>query len=96
MDLSRSKGFSINDGVDKDTYLETAYTLHYLSIDNTTTALAKLGPTDINRVFRQIKIEPSDIDLFGMYFENYYYLNLSVLFGYRHGSKIFQRCTDAT
>ena len=86
----------MNDGVDKNIYLETAYTLHYPSMDNITTVLVKLGPAaqlykiDISCTFLQIKIDHSDIDLLGMYFQNQYYLNLLIAFGYRHCSKIFR------
>ena len=101
MDLSWPKGLSLNNGVTKDMYLDTPYTLHYPSIDNITAALSKLGPgahlfkIDISRAFRQIKIDPGDIDLLGMKFQGQYFIDLSVAFGYRHGSKIFQHCTDA-
>ena len=46
-------------------------------------------------VFHQIKVYPGDIDLPGFKFKNKYFLDLSVAFGYRNGSQIFQRCTDA-
>ena len=101
MDLSWPKGFSINNGVDKDKYLDTSYLLNYPSIDNITASLCKLGPAaqlfkiDISRAFRQIKIYPGDIDLLGLKVHDQYFLDLSVPFGYRHGSKIFQRCTDS-
>ena len=61
MDLSWPKGLSLNNGVTKDMYLDTPYTLYYPSIDNITAALSKLGPgaqlfkIDISRAFRQIK-----------------------------------------
>ena len=50
---------------------------------------------DISRAFRQIKIDPADIDLLGLQFQDQYFLDQSVAFGFRHGSLIFQRCTDA-
>ena len=74
-----------NDGVLKDTYLGTDYTLTYPSIDHITDSLVKLGPAaqiykiDISRAFRQIKIDPSDSDLLGLKFDNYYFLDQSVL-----------------
>ena len=101
MDLSWPKGLSLNNGVTKETYLDIPYTLHYPSIDYITASLSKLGPAaqlfkiDISRAFRQIKIDPGDIDLLGMKFQGQYFIDLLVAFGYRHGSKIFQRCTDA-
>ena len=88
MDLSWPKGLSLNNGVTKDMYLDTPYTLHYPSIDNIIAALSKLGPgaqlskIDISRAFRQIKIDPGDIDLLGMKFQGQYFIDLSVAFGY--------------
>ena len=98
MDLSWPKGASVNDGVLKDTYLGTDYTLAYPSTDHITESLVKLSPAaqiDISRAFRQIKIDPSDIELLGIKFDNYYFLDRSVPFGSRHGSQISQRCTNA-
>ena len=49
---------------------------------------------DISRAFRHIKVDPGDIDLLGIKFENKYFLDRSLAFRVRHGSLIFQRCTD--
>ena len=101
MDLSWPKGHSVNLGVRKDVYLDTEFILKYPSIDRITSSLKKLGPAamiykiDISRAFRQIKVDPGDIDLLGFKFENKYFLDLSVTFRYQNGSQIFQRCTDA-
>ena len=101
MDLSWPKGASVNAHVQKDIYLGTQYALNYPSIDSITDSLCNLGPAakiykvDISRAFRQIKIDPLDIDLLGLTFQNQYFIDKSVPFGYRNGSQIFQRCTDA-
>ena len=50
---------------------------------------------DISRAFRQIKVDPGVIDFLGFKFNNNYFLDLSITFGYRNGSQISQRCTDA-
>ena len=69
-------------------------------MDAITTSLQNLGTSaqiykiDISRAFRHIKIDPADIDLLGLQFENKYFLDRLVTFGFRHGSLIFQRCTD--
>ena len=71
MDLIWPKGLSVNDGVLKDTYLDTDYTLTYPFADSITELLIKLRPAaqiykiDISRAFHQIKIDPSDIGLLG-------------------------------
>ena len=101
MDLSWPQGASVNTAVQKDVYLGTQYILNYPSIDSITDALVKLGPAalmykiDISRAFRQIKIDPRDIDLLGIKFLDQYFIDRSVPFGYRNGSQIFQRCSDA-
>ena len=101
MDLSWPKGASVNDGVMKNIYLGTEYDLSYPSVDTITDSLRKLGTSaqmykiDISRAFRQIKIDPADIDLLGLQFQDQYFLDQSVAFGFRHGSLIFQRCMDA-
>ena len=85
----------------KNTYLGTKYSLYYLSVDQITAALCKPGPAaqifkiDINRTFRKIKIDPGNIDLLGLKFQDMYFADLSVAFGFSYGSKLFQRCTDA-
>ena len=99
--LSWPLGFSVNHGVTKDMYLGTEFTLKYPSLDQITATLRKLGPAamiykiDISRAFRQIKVDPGDIDLLGFKCKDDYFIDLSVAFGYRNGSQIFQRCTDA-
>ena len=92
---------SVNASVQKDIYLGTQYALNYPCIDSITDALCKLGPAtkiykiDISRAFRQIKIDPMDIDLLGLKFQNKYFIDKSVPFRYQNGSQIFQRYTDA-
>ena len=101
MDLSWPHGLSVNQGVSKYMYLDTEFQLKYPSVDQITASLRNLGPAamiykiDISRAFRQIKVDPGDIDLLGFKFQNDYFLDLSVAFGYRNGSQNFQRCTDA-
>ena len=101
MDLSWPKGASVNNGVAKDIYLGTPYDLNYPSVDSITNSLQNLGPSaqiykiDISRAFRQIKIDPGDIDLLGIKFQDQNFLDRLVAFGFCHGSLIFQRCTDA-
>ena len=48
---------------------------------------------DISRAFRHIKVDPAD--LLDLQFQDKYFLDRSVAFGFRHGSLIFQRCSDA-
>ena len=101
MYLSWPKGASVYNGVAKDTYIGTTYELNYPSVDLITNSLRNLGPStqiykiDISRAFRQIRIDPGDIDLLGIKFQDKYFIDRSVAFGLRHGLLIFQRCMDA-
>ena len=99
MDLSWPHGASVNDSVLKDSYLQITYELLYPSIDLITNLLqspsAQIYKVDISRAFRQIKVDPADIDLLGIKFDQRYYIVQSIPFGYHHGLQIFQRCTDA-
>ena len=71
MDLSWPPNYSVNSGVRKDIYLDTIYSLHYLSIDNITEALVKQGPAaqlykiGISQAFQHLRVDQADIDLLG-------------------------------
>ena len=101
IDLSFPKGFSINDGVLKDTYLGTNFQMHYPSIDSIIRTLNDLGPSaeifkvDISRAFRHIRIDPGDIDLLGLPHRDKLYLDLSLPFRYRLGAFFFSKISDA-
>ena len=100
MDLSWPKGYPVNDGVSKEKYLVTAYTLHYPSVDNITATLHRLGPgaklfkIDISRAFRHLRVDPADIDLLGLQVDQHHFLDASTPFGHRNGSLFSQRCSD--
>ena len=94
VDLSLPDSGSVNDGVLRDEYLGLKFMLHYPSVDDIVTKLNELGPgslmfkIDISRAFRQLKVDPGDIDLVGLKQESYF-IDQSVPFGYRHGSIFF-------
>ena len=100
IDLSWPLGHSVNLGVGSDCYLGTEFILTYPSIDNITNEVLKLGKgceifkIDINRAFCHVPIDPGDLDLLGLYWEDYF-LNQSLPFWLKHGSSIFQRLSDA-
>ena len=93
-------GASVNDFVHKCKYLDTYFTLQYLSIDQITRKLKDLSPgallykVDISRAFRHLRIDPGDINLLGIVHNNLY-LDGSLPFGFHLGSGFFERCSDA-
>ena len=100
IDLSFPIATSVNAGVTKDTYLETPYQLNLPNLDVITNQVKKLGPgcsmykVDISRAFRHVKLHPYNYDLLGLR-HNYYYVDTYLLFGYRHGTTLFQHISDA-
>ena len=81
----------VNNGVVRDEYLGSKFLLHHPSVDDIVNKLNELGPgslmfkIDISRAFRQLKVDPGDIDLLGLK-QDAYFIDQSVPFGYRHGS----------
>ena len=100
IDFSWPPGHSVNSGVGSDCYLGTEFVLTYPSIDNITNEVLKLGKgcqifkIDISRAFRPVPIDPGDLDLLGLHWEDDF-LDRSLPFGFKHGSSIFQRLSDA-
>ena len=100
VDLSWPKGNSINDFVDSDEYMGTKFMLTFPSIDDITAQVVKLGrgcllyKVDISRAFRHIKMDSSDYDKLGLNWDGFYF-DSCLPFGFKHGSKIFQRTSDA-
>ena len=99
VDLTWPESCSVNDGVVKDEYLGSKFLLHYPSVDGIVHKLNELGPgslmfkVDISRAFRQLKVDPGEIDLLGLK-QDAYFIDQSVPFGYRHGSIFFEKVTD--
>ena len=98
--LSWPKGCSVNDGVDKDVYLNSSFSLTFPTIDHLTDELVKIGrdahifKVDVRRAFRHLKVDPLYLDLLGLNWDGHY-VDTCVLFGTRHGSQFFQRTSNA-
>ena len=71
LDLSWSKGSSVNDAIHKCKYLDSYFSLQYPSIDHMVKKVKQIGPgallykVDISRAFSHIHIDPGDINLLG-------------------------------
>ena len=68
-------------------------------MDNITDEVLRLGKgcnifkVDISRAFCHVPIDPGNLDLLGLYWENYF-LDFSLPFWYKHSLSIFQRMSD--
>ena len=100
IDLSFPPDHSINAGVTPDTYLGTPFLLTLPTIDDITRKIIKLGKgsllykIDVSRAFRHVKMDPKDYSLLGLRLQDYF-IDTCLPFGFRHGSAIFQRLSDA-
>ena len=74
--------------------------LNYPSVDDIVKKIIELGPgswlykVEIIRAFRQLKVDPGDLDLLGLKHQSYF-VDQSVTFGYRHGSVFFEKVTNS-
>ena len=86
--------------MDGNVCLKSEFLLTLPSIYHITDQIEKLGKgskifkIDISRAFRHVKIDPGNYNLTGLY-HNSYYIDTCLEFGYRNGSAIFHRLTDA-
>ena len=100
VDPSWPESHSVNAGVAKDECLGSKVLLHHPAVDDIVNKLKELAPgalmfkVDISRAFRQLKVDPGDIDLLGLK-QDSYFIDQSVPFGYRYGSIFFEKVTDS-
>ena len=100
IDLTWPKGFSMNDGVEKNGYMGSEFKLTFPTLDDLTQRLVKLGKgahiykVDVSRAFRHLKVDPYDYELLGLTWRGTY-VDTCLPFGTRHSSQFFQRTSDA-
>lgn len=90
VDLSSPDGFSVNDGIDPE-----SYSLQYIKVDDVIKMVAALGQGaliakfDVLTAFRNIPVHPSVRPLLGMKWRGRYYVDLALPFGLRSAPFIF-------
>ena len=100
VDLSWPIGNSVNNACKGDTYESVDFILSLPTIDHVVRAVKKFGRAsyiaklDISRAFKQVPIDPRDIDLLGLFWGAYYIEN-KLVFGFRNGSALYQRLSDS-
>ena len=101
VDLSWPHGNSVNHQVCSDTYMGSVFKLTFPTVDDIVSRVAGMDgkcllyKIDLQRAFRHLKLDPRDINRTGLQFQNQYYVDTAVPFGYRHGSVCMQRVTDS-
>ena len=101
LDLSYPRGNSINDGIDKDWYLGEFEKMALPSVDNLAERIMKLGPgaklfkIDLSWAYRQIFLDPGDINWVGYKYNGKWYFNTTLSMGSKSSAKCCQRVTSA-
>ena len=79
IDLSWPAEASVNHFTKTNVYLITVYNLPYLTVDNITETLLRLGSQaviykiDLSCAFRQLRIDPHDYHLLTLKWQSHYY-----------------------
>ena len=99
LNLSHPYGSSVNDQVSKTHFDSRKFTLRFPAIDdivqkNLKTDDPLIYKIDVARAFRNLRVDPVDAVKFGIYWDNHFYLDQSVAFGWTHGSATFQMVSD--
>lgn len=95
VDLSSLLGFSVNDGIDPE-----SWSLQYIKLDDIVTMVSTLGKGallakfDIESAFRNIPVHPYHRHLLGMKWRSKYYVDLVLPFGLRSAPAIFNSVAD--
>ena len=101
LDLSWPNGYSVNDGIDSDFYLEDRHQIHLPTIDLMEQRILQLGrgcylyKTDLSRGYRQLRVDPFDWPLLGFQYGNKFFLDICPPFGLRSAAMMMQRTSQA-
>ena len=93
VNLSFPYGDSVNECIPNDWYDGAPYELKYPSLDNIVGTIEELGPDvllskiDVSRAFRNLRVDPGDIDVLGLKWDDMSYLDISVPMGLKSGQE---------
>ena len=100
VDLSWPQGGSVNSSVPSDIYDTMSYKLKYPTIDDIVQKVVEIGPTallykvDLERAFRNLRIDPYDYSALGLQWQGKLYVDVALAFGFPAGATICQLCTE--
>ena len=101
LNLSHPDGRSVNDAIDKDTYLGQPTNLTYPTVDDLSDVIMSLGvgvalfKTDLRKYFRQVCYDPGCIHLMGFRINKQFYWDITLSMGLRIACFIAQRLSSA-
>ena len=100
VDLSWPLGQSVNSCTVPGVFDSVQFQLKYPSIDMLVQKNSEFGPaallykTDLERTFRNLKIDPYDFPVLGLCWKQRTYVDVSLPFGFTTGAASCQSCTD--
>jgi len=100
-DLSFPERLSVNSGISKDFYLGEFIQTKYPTVDNVISLILEKGPgcmlfkRDMNKAFRQIRVDPGDIHLLSFKWKGQIYSDTVLAMGLRSAAYICQRLTNS-
>ncbi len=101
LDLSYPEGVSVNAGIPRESYLGQACRLQYPSVDDLVEVVKSKGrgcllfKRDLKRAYRQIPVDPGDINMLGFQWQGHLYFDRVLTMGLRSAAFICQRVTNA-
>lgn len=101
LDLSAPRGYSVNDGTPKDFYLDQEQDLHFPTVDSLVQIIREMGAgcllykVDRKSAYKFENIDPGDVHLMGMIFDQEYYFDTTLSMGARHAAGCCHRSTAA-
>jgi len=100
-DLSYPEQGSVNSGIDKFEFLGLKIRTRYPTVDCVAELIVEKGQgcllfkRDMRKAFRQIRVDPGDINLLGFRWEGKVYVDTVLAMGLRSAAYICQRLTNA-
>ena len=101
LDLSFPPGESVNDFIEKNSYLGHDINLRYSSVDDFSKLIQEKGRNckmfkrDLRKAYRQIPVDPGDVWLLGFKWNGSLYLDRMLTMGLRSAAYICQRTMSA-
>ncbi|XP_067655879.1 uncharacterized protein [Haliotis asinina] len=101
VDLSSDGGSGVNKWIPKDSYLGQNGKLQYPSVDDLVEIVKVKGKgcllfkRDLKRAYRQIPVDPGDINLFGYKWQHHLFVDRVLAMGLRSAAYICQRVINA-
>ena len=100
VDLSWPLSNSVNSCIPDNQFDVMSFNLKYPNIDMIIEKIQEIGPeallhkVDLERAFRNLRIDPTTYPLCCLKWNDVIYVDVSVAFGLKIGAAAFQMCTD--